>query len=249
MVDQGPLTPSYGPISPWNHQATISDSDLKPHKTFELPTNHQTNIDLPLSPNARYYSRSFTRRPSKPQKFCAFDIIRADKSEQQISEADFLNLNPSDIFTIARHFEEQRFRTHTATSPYLAALYFLRDYVAEIGRFDFELFEMFWNTPPNPPDLTLPSFKGRLTGPTNEPELGFIFHIKGKDKLGFFSTHKFDTKFLQKFVQKTLQKENTTSAETRSRICDEINWWIGVRNWILNVCNFTKILENKNNSN
>ena len=71
-----------------------------------------------------------------------YHIFRNKLIQKTITDADLPTINPNDILTIVAHFRSIQ-SDDLSMGAYHAALSFLKDYVAEFCRWDFELAYLF----------------------------------------------------------------------------------------------------------
>ena len=66
-----------------------------------------------------------------------FHLLRNKATPKTVTDADFPSMNPIDILTLAAYFKEYQ-KDDISMGAYHSALSFLKDYVAEFCRCDYE---------------------------------------------------------------------------------------------------------------
>ncbi|CAI9295997.1 unnamed protein product [Lactuca saligna] len=253
----------------------LKDDELVPKQTTAPPSSDEYQWDIPMSPNARYYSvfpplhphlsremqipielnrlEEFFKAHAQPPKdvwslrriirvvgykkrsfqkedYFSFDVVRSDNKKYFFSEADFPNLNPNDLYVIAKHFQTKLLTHQPSRFPFLQIQRFLRSLTYDLGSIDAERFDSFVDNPPE----YLEGIENRHRGPTEDPELGIIFSNEKDSPRLFFrlkQKHRCKTEFLEKMINLTLR--SNASAALKVKIIEELEWWVAVHIRIL----------------
>ncbi|KAL7588440.1 hypothetical protein Lser_V15G36251 [Lactuca serriola] len=266
----------------------LKDDELMPKQTTAPPSSDEYQWDIPMSPNARYYSvfqplhphlsretqipiemnrleeffkahaqppkdvwslrriirvLGYKKRSFQKEEYFGFEVVRSDNKKYFFSEADFPNLNPNDLYVIAKHFQTKLLTHQPSRFPFLQIQRFLRSLTYDLGSIDAERFDSFVDNPPEEMNQELEGIENRHRGPTEDPELGIIFsNEKGSLKLFFRlkQKHRCKTEFLEKMINLTLR--SNASAALKVKIIEELEWWVAVRKWIKRA---TDLVKNK----
>lgn len=241
-------------ISPLYRQRIIHDLDIVLFMYYDIPNNDLDQLDLPISPYSKYYTKfaplhlnddphflirterewlnNFYTKNDLPQKEvwsrkritkisgCArkvltnfnmncvlfrYYILQNKPTSYTISDADFPAVNPNDILTIDAHFWNNQ-DNDLSMGGYHASLGFLKDYVVEFCRCDYELAYLFGTKKYLAKiNFVLPEVELLAKGPIDEHVLGYVYKQQKSNKKDFFRF--FDkllvpTKFLQKFISR-----------------------------------------------
>lgn len=102
-------------------------------------------------------------------------IYRKKSTQLIITDTEFPTINPNDILTIFAHLRSHQ-NDETNIGAYNVALSFLKDYVAEFSRCDFELAHLFETEKflANI-DFNLPEAELLAEGRIDEPVLGYVY--------------------------------------------------------------------------
>ncbi|CAI9295998.1 unnamed protein product [Lactuca saligna] len=255
----------------------LKDDELVPKQTAAPPASDEYQWDIPMSPNARYYSvfpplhphlsremqipielnrlEEFFKAHAQPPKdvwslrriirvvgykkrsfqkedYFSFEVVRSDNKKYFFSEADFPNLNPNDLYMIAKHFQTKLLTHQPSRFPFLQIQRFLRSLTYDLGSIDAERFDSFVDNPPKEMNQYLEGIENRHRGPTEDPELGIIFSNEKDSPRLFFrlnQKHLCTTKFLEKMINLTLR--SNASAALKVKIIEELEWWVAVHSW------------------
>ncbi|KAL7588438.1 hypothetical protein Lser_V15G36250 [Lactuca serriola] len=259
----------------------LRDDELVPKQTTAPPSSDEYQWDIPMSPNAQYYSvfqplhphlsremqipiemnrleeffkahaqppkdvwslrriirvLGYKKRSFQKEEYFGFEVVRSDNKKYFFSEADFPNLNPNDLYVIAKHFQTKLLTHQPSRFPFLQIQRFLRSLTYDLGSIDAERFDSFVDNPPGEMNQELEGIENRHRGPTEDPELGIIFsNEKGSPRLFFRlkQKHLCKTEFLEKMINLTLR--SNASAALKVKIIEELEWWVAVRKWIKRV--------------
>lgn len=118
---------------------------------------------------------------------------------------------------------------------YNAALNFLKGYVAEFCRCDYELAHLFGTANFLAKiEITLPESNLLAKGPIDEPVLGFVYKPKKSSKKDFFwvlDKHLVPTKALQKFISRSSNSD--APDQVKEKFVSQLQWYIEVQDWLL----------------
>ena len=125
---------------------------------------------------------------------------------------------------------------------YHAALSFLKDYVAEFCRCDFELAHLIRTEKYLVKiDFNLVEAEIMAEGPINEPVLGFVYLQRKTNKkylCRVLDKHLVPTKVLQNFISRASKSEAPEHVE--AKFISRLHWYIEVRYWLYQAYVFIK---------
>ena len=115
-----------------------------------------------------------------------FYVYRNKTTQLTIMDVDFPSVNPNYILTIAAHFRTRQ-DIQMSIVAYNSAMSYVKDYVAEFCRCDFELDHLFGTKKfLEKIDYKLPEAKMLVEGPIDEPVLGYVYFQMKTNKKDFF---------------------------------------------------------------
>ncbi|CAI9295996.1 unnamed protein product [Lactuca saligna] len=148
------------------------------------------------------------KKSFQKEDYFSFEVMRSDNKKYFFSEADFPNLNPNDLYVIAKHFQTKLLTHQPSRFPFLQIQRFLRSLTYDLGSIDAERFDSFVDNPPEEMNQYLEGIENRHRGPTEDPELGIIFSNEKDSPRLFFrlkQKHRCTTEFLEKMINLTLR--------------------------------------------
>lgn len=132
-----------------------------------------------------------------------YHIVQNKPSYKTITDADFPSMNPNDVLTIVAHFQTLKI-DDTSMGAYHASMNFLRDYVVEFCRCDYELASLNGTQDyVKKIEFVLPEADLLVEGPIDDPVLGFVYKPRSTNKKDFFRVQDKNlvpTKALNKFI-------------------------------------------------
>lgn len=261
---------------------------------FDLLNHDSYQIDLPLSPYNKFYTKftplhpedypqliiqtererlqTFYSKNALPQKevwsrkritkisefgweiltmfelndvLFRYHMFQNKPIQCTISDAEFPPINPNDILTIVAHFRSHQV-DDLSMGAYDVTLSFLKDYVVEFRRCDFELAHLFRTEKHLAKiDFKLPKVEILAEGFIDELVLEFV-HLQRKiNKRDFFHVldkHLVPTKALRKFINRASKSEEPE--HVKAKFISQLQWYIEVRDWLYQAYVFIKEKSN-----
>ncbi|KAI3494743.1 hypothetical protein L1887_40448 [Cichorium endivia] len=178
--------------------------------------------------------RSIKRKQFQKAEFFEFELVRNGDINNtiRITEADFRNMNPADIFSITMklsHKEDQ-----VAREAYVAARRFLHRLVEEFCYKDAEMYKIIKDhLEPQiipKPDLSMPDNRANWKkGATFDPELGLVY----KNEKEFLFHHadqlrRVTNSILDKYIV-AMERSKSSEPEAKKEILIRMKWLLEVR--------------------
>ncbi|KAI3499623.1 hypothetical protein L1887_35427 [Cichorium endivia] len=178
--------------------------------------------------------RSIKRKQFQKAEFFEYELVRNGdtKNTTRITEADFRNMNPADVFSITvklYHKEGQ-----VAREAYVAARRFLHRLVEEFCYNDAEMYKILKEHPKPQiipkPDLCMPDNRiNWKKGATFDPELGLVYK-NGRDFvfLRADQLRRVANSMLKEYI-KAVEKSKSSEPEAKNELLIRMNWLLEVR--------------------
>lgn len=170
-----------------------------------------------------------------------FHIFRNRPIPWTLTDADFPSMNPNNILTLAAYFRENQ-RDDLSMGAYHVALSFLKDYVAEFSRRDFEVAHLYGTEQfVLKIDFILPEAELLADGPIEEHVLAFVYTTRKTNKKDCFRVldkHLVPTKALKKFISRASKSD--APEHIKEKFVSQLTWYVEVREWLFRAYTFIK---------
>lgn len=162
-----------------------------------------------------------------------YHIFQNKPTSKTITDANFHSLNPIDILTIVAHFQSVQ-SYNLNMGAYHSALSFLKDYVVEFCKCDYELPHMLKTDKLLAKiHFKLPEAEILAEGRIDEPVLGFVYDQRKTNQKDFFRVqdkYLVPIKALQKFITRASKSE--APEHVKEKFVSQLQWYIAVTEWL-----------------